>query len=402
MELTVQKYKQSEVGLIPDDWKVFGLRHVLSGIADVDHYMPKTTKNGIPYIMTGDLKELVSDIDFANCKKISADDYKKLSKKVKNLKGDIILARYATIGTVSYVDVDIDFIVSYSCVTIKPDTSKLFGLFLYYYFKSSIFKLEVKNKVNANIQDNVGIGDLVKMKIPLPPTLEEQKAIATTLSDVDALITNLEKLITKKKAIKQGAMQQLLTPPHKGGKRLKGFTGEWVEKSLGDMTNIKTGSKNNQDKVKDGTFPFFVRSQTVEKINSYSYDCEAILIPGEGGIGSIYHYIDGKFEVHQRVYVISDFKENILGKFIYLKMLYGFYNHAMTNSVKATVDSLRLPTFLEFIIDMPQTIEEQKAITQILFDLDLDLKQLETKKAKYQDIKQGMMQELLTGKTRLV
>jgi type I restriction enzyme S subunit len=112
--------------------------------------------------------------------------------------------------------------------------------------------------------------------------------------------------------------------------------------------------------------------------------------------------VNGKFEVHQRVYKISDFKDGVLGKFIYLKMLFSFYNHAMTNSVKATVDSLRLPTFLEFIITLPPTIEEQKAIAQILSDMDRELDELEIKKEKYEHIKQGMMQELLTGKTRLI
>ena len=91
----------------------------------------------------------------------------------------------------------------------------------------------------------------------------------------------LERLIAKKRDLKQAAMQQLLT----GQTRLPGFSGEWVAKKLGDVTNIKTGSRNNQDKVEDGEYPFFVRSATVERINTYSYDCEAILIPGEGGIG---------------------------------------------------------------------------------------------------------------------
>ena len=195
-------YKQTEIGVIPNDWDVLVLKNVLNVIADVDHYMPQTTKIGIPYVMTGDLKELVSEIDFDNCKQISTSDYKLLSKKIKNSKGDVILARYATIGTVSYVDINFDFIVSYSCVTIKPNPSKLLGLFLFNYFKSRTFKIEVNNVINANTQANVGIGDLNTMKIALP-TLKEQTAIANALSDMDALIAQTEKLIEKKKAIKQ-------------------------------------------------------------------------------------------------------------------------------------------------------------------------------------------------------
>ena len=183
---------------------------------------------------------------------------------------------------------------------------------------------------------------------------------------------------------------------------MPGFSGEWVEKTLGKISHIKTGSRNNQDKVEDGEYPFYVRSQSVKRIDTYSYDEEAILIPGEGGIGTIFHYINGKFEVHQRVYKISSFSEGVLGKFIFLKMKHEFYEHAMTNSVKATVDSLRLPTFQEFEICLPPTLNEQKAIAQILSDMNAEINQLETKKEKYQAIKQGMMQELLTGKTRLI
>ena len=153
--------------------------------------------------------------------------------------------------------------------------------------------------------------------------------------------------------------------------------------------------------MKGGKYPFFVRSATVEKINSYSYDCEAILVPGEGNIGEIFHYINGKFDCHQRVYKISDFRECIgLYIFYYLKMFFGAY--ALLNTVKATVDSLRLPTFQNFIIHVPNDLKEQQAIAQVLSDMDSEIEQLEKKLSKYQQIKQGMMQELLTGRIRLV
>ena len=83
--------------------------------------------------------------------------------------------------------------------------------------------------------------------------------------------------------------------------RFPEFEGEWEVKKLGDMSVIYTGKKNNQDKIENGKYPFFVRSQNVERINSYSFDGEAILIPGEGNLGSIVHYINGKFDFHQRV-----------------------------------------------------------------------------------------------------
>jgi type I restriction enzyme, S subunit len=234
-------------------------------------------------------------------------------------------------------------------------------------------------------------------KIPIPSE-DEQRAIATALSDVDALLAQLDQLIAKKRDLKQATMQQLLT----GQTRLPGFSGAWHVKRLGDVAHIKTGGKNNQDKIEDGEYPFFVRSATIERINSYSHECEAILIPGEGGIGSIFHYINGRFDVHQRVYVISQFQPNVFGKYIYLYMSTHFGDHAMQNSVKATVDSLRLPTFQSFELNLPPTLEEQTAIATILSAMDAELATLQARRDKTHALKQGMMQELLTGRIRLV
>jgi type I restriction enzyme S subunit len=239
---------------------------------------------------------------------------------------------------------------------------------------------------------------LVGIPCALPPSKAEQRAIAEALSDADALIESLEQLLTKKRNIKQGAMQKLLT----GKKRLPGFSGKWLVRSLGEIANIKTGGRNNQDKVEDGEYPFFVRSATVERINSYSHDCEAILVPGEGGIGSIYHYINGRFDVHQRVYAITQFSSDVSGKYIYLYMVTHFGFHAMENSVKATVDSLRLPTFQNFEVAMPPTNKEQAAIAAVLSEMDAEIATLESKLTKTRQLKTGMMQELLTGRIRLI
>ena len=261
----------------------------------------------------------------------------------------------------------------------------------------------INDRVNFSFE-STGVPQLTapqvgKYAVAAPPTIEEQCAIAEALSDVDRLLGALEKLLAKKRTIKQAAMQQLLT----GKTRLPGFSGEWNEVRLDDIANnIKTGSRNNRDKVEDGRYPFFVRSETVERINTFSYDCEAIVVPGEGGIGNIFHYINGKFDFHQRVYKISDFLDNVCGKFIYYMMVQWFGDHAMRNTVKATVDSLRLPTFQNFIFNAPVDGDEQHAIAEVLSDIDHEIELLEHRRDKTQKIKQGMMQQLLTGRVRLV
>ena len=141
--------------------------------------------------------------------------------------------------------------------------------------------------------------------------------------------------------------------------------------NLGDLAKIGTGDKNLQDKVDDGIYPFFVRSENIERINSYSFDGEAVLIPGDGvNVGKIYHYINGKFDFHQRVYKISDFDKKILGKYVYYYMRKNFIREVHKNSQKASVDSLRLPTIKQMKIKFPSDIKEQQKIVNILEKVD--------------------------------
>ena len=244
---------------------------------------------------------------------------------------------------------------------------------------------------------HIYINNLAQVQIELPP-ITEQNAIAEVLSDVDGLLNALDALIAKKRAIKQATMQQLLT----GRTRLPGFSGKWETKQLGDIATIKTGSKNNEDKDENGQYPLFVSSAIVERINSYCFDGEAILVPGEGGIENIFHYIDGRFDCHQRVYMINRFVDDVSGKLIYYIMVLQFGRHAMQNTVKATVDSLRLPTFQTFSFSIPRDIAEQRAIAAVLSDMDAEITALEQRRDKTIAIKKGMMQQLLTGRVRLV
>lgn len=176
---------------------------------------------------------------------------------------------------------------------------------------------------------------------------------------------------------------------------------DWEVKKLGEMAEICTGKRNGNEQTKLGRYPFFVRSETVYKIDSYSYDGEAIIVPGEGGIGKIFHYINGKFDYHQRVYKISDFPENIHVKFIYYYMKRFFGAWAMENSVKATVDSLRLPTFENFKLIIPSSLSEQQRIATALSQMDELISALDEQINKKMLIKQASMQQLLTAKTRL-
>ena len=278
-------------------------------------------------------------------------------------------------------------------LVIRPDRAKADPRFLAYAIRHDAN--QVLGLVRGSTVYHLYATDMRHFELPSLP-IAEQARVADALKDADDLISALERGIVKKLDIKQGICQQLLT----GRTRLGRFSKTWSEHLLGDVAHIKTGSRNNQDKKVGGQYPFFVRSATVERIDSYSYDCEAILVPGEGGIGAIFHYINGKFEVHQRVYKISEFVSEVSGRFVYYYMRHHFGSHAMENSVKATVDSLRLPTFRNFQLRLPD-IEEQRAIVSVLDDVEAEVDALRIRLAKARSIKTGMMQELLTGRTRL-
>lgn len=387
-------YKQTEVGVIPEDWDVVPLSALCRSICDGTHFTPHYVSQGIPFYSV----ENVTANDFSNTKFISESEHMFLVRRCKPERGDILMTRIGSLGDTKLLNWDVNASIYVSLALLKP-SERTHPEYLYRYSKSKAFVLDVEKRSLLNATPKkINMGEIGSIPIPVPQSKAEQEAIAEALSDADALIEFLEQLLAKKRHLKQGARQELLT----GKKRLPGFIGGWEVKRLGEIAHIKTGSRNNQDKVEDGEYPFFVRSATVEQINCYSYDCEAILVPGEGGIGSIFHYIHGRFDVHQRVYAITQFAPNVSGKYMYLYMTVHFGAHAMQNSVKATVDSLRLPTFQEFEITLPPSEEEQTAIATILSDMDAEIAALEEKLAKVRNIKQGMMQELLTGRIRLV
>ena len=250
------------------------------------------------------------------------------------------------------------------------------------------------------------------MPIPLPP-LPERRAITEVLTDVDALVGALVQLIDKKRQLKQGAMQQLLT----GQTRLSVFDEtnrrykateiglipeEWGLIRIRDAALITTGKRNTQDRIEDGQYPFFVRSQTVERINTYSFDGEAVLTAGDGvGTGKVFHYINGKADFHQRVYKLSDFSSGLNAYYFFLYFSTHFYGRIMAMTAKSSVDSVRLETIAGMLIPLPSP-EEQTAIATVVSDMEDEIAALEQRLDKIRALKLCMMQELMSGRTRLV
>ena len=381
-------YKQTEVGVIPTDWEVRKLWSI--GVFSKWQWIRKDDVliSGYPCIRYGELYTRYSYY-IKNYFSFISHEVSKTSRKLR--KWDILFAgsweTKEEIWKCSSFLKDDEVYAWWDIVILSPN--KWDSKFLWYLLNSPSVIKQKASRWQWDAVVHISATSLSDIIISFPDT-EEQSRIATNLSDTDELISQLDELITKKKQIKQWATQKLLTPKK-----------DREVKKLGEIADIYTGNRNNQDKIENWKYPFYVRSQTIERINSYSFDGEAILVPGEGNIGNIFHYINGKFDFHQRVYKISSFKEAYSGKYIYRYMHENFWKYAMQNSVKATVDSLRLPTFQEFEIPFPKSKDEQIQIATVLSDMDDEIQDLEQKKAKYEQIKQWAMQQLLTGKIRL-
>lgn len=380
-------FKQTEVGLIPEDWEVKPLSEAVEFLDGKRRPIKSNERvsGEFPYYGASGIIDYVNDYIFNDKLILLGED------------GENILSRSLPLAFIVKGKVW----VNNHAHVMKPNND-----FDIYFLTEFLESLNYSLLNSGTAQPKLNKRSCLQINVPKPP-LTEQKTIATALSDVDELINSLEQLIAKKKVVKQGTMQELLgfdsAQPTTPRKRLPGFSGDWTFEPIKEISTITTGGGDTQDKVEDGEFPFYVRSNTVERINKFTFDGEAILTSGDGvGVGKIFHYVNEKFDFHQRVYCIYNFRDNVDGKYLFWQFSTRFYERVMSMTAKSSVDSVRREMIADMKINLPPTKEEQEAISKVLSDMDLEIDSLETKKEKYKRIKEGMMQELLTGKTRLV
>ncbi len=234
---------------------------------------------------------------------------------------------------------------------------------------------------------------LLKLHCVLPP-YPEQVAITEALSDADALIESLEQLLAKKRHLKQGAMQELLT----GKKRLPGFSGEWEVKQLGNVCSITTGKKDVNEGNPVGQYPFFTCARTNTFSDSYSFEGEAILIAGNGEVGNL-SYCNGKFEAYQRTYVLQGFTVNV--SYLWHQLSAYLADSLGIGKIGSSIPYIKMGNLIGFAFRSPCDASEQSTIAAVLSDMDAELADLEAQLDKSRALKQGMMQKLLTGDIRL-
>ncbi len=386
-------YKQTEVGIIPNDWitdKIKNISQVIRGASPRPKGDKRYYGGDVPRLMVKDVtrdgKFVTPMVDFLT------KEGEKRSRPCK--KGTLTIVCSGTVGIPSFLAKDACIHDGFlALINIKKN---IYVDYLYHQL-SNLRTIFESSATHGGVFTNLTTTIMEEFIVPYPPEKEEQIAIAQILSDTDGLINHLDLMIEKKKNIKQGTMQELLT----GKRRLQDYSKAWTTDVIKNCAKITTGSKNTQDKVEDGLYPFFVRSQKVEHINTYSYDGEAVLTAGDGvGTGKVFHYINGKFDFHQRVYKISDFDERLDGYFFYIFFSNNFFARIMAMTAKSSVDSVRMDMIANMSIPLPEK-NEQLVIAQILSDMNSEIKELEKNRDKYIMLKKGMMQKLLTGKIRL-
>ena len=176
---------------------------------------------------------------------------------------------------------------------------------------------------------------------------------------------------------------------------------DWEVKEIKDFADVTTGDKNTQDAEENGKYPFYVRSPIVERINKFSYDTEGVITAGDGvGTGKVFHYAKGKFGLHQRAYIKYNFK-NTDPKYFYYNFSKNFYERVHSMTAKSSVDSVRREMITKMQIPIPPTLTEQQRIAKALSDVDALISTTEKLIQKKKNIKQGTMQNFLTGKKRL-
>ena len=365
------------LGEVPAHWQVRRLRNV-AGIlfSNVDKHS-KDDESPVRLCNYLDVyynDRIRSDMDFMKAT-ATADEIEQYRLVV----GDVLITKdsesWDDIGVPAFVEnTDHDVICGYHLALLRSIRDEIAGEYLYHALTCQGVADQLY--VRANGVTRFGLSQTAIKSASLPvPSFPEQIAITRFLdhvnSRIDRYIRAKEKLIALLEEQKQAIIHQAVTgridvhtgrpyPAYKpsGVKWLGDVPEHWSIRRLCTLASIATGSMDTINRKNDGQYPFFVRSQTVEKIDTWSFDGEAVLTAGDGvGVGRVFHYANGKFDYHQRVYKFSDFHK-ISGRFFfeYFREMLRF--QVMQGTAKATVDSLRLPMLRNFPFALPPPPEQ--------------------------------------------
>ena len=422
-------YKQTELGLIPEDWEIKCLENAATLKARIG-WQGLTTKEyleaGDYFLVTGtEFKNGI--IDWDNCFSVDAARYVQ-DRNIQLKLNDILVTKDGTIGKIAFIsEMPKPATLNSGVFVIRPKNNEFIPKFFFHLLRSSAFDKFLSQLSAGSTINHLYQKDFVTFKYKLPKEKDEQKAIAEALGDADEYIAALEKLIAKKRNIKQGAMQDLLT----GKKRLAGFEGEWKEHSIEEIAdkNIQwsfTGGPfgsnlKSSDYVSEGVrviqlqnigdgiflneefvFTSYAKANELLSCNIYPDD---IILSKMGDPVARACIIPN---LHNRYLMCSDGirlavdKKKFDNHFIFYSINFETFRKSADNAgTGSTRKRIGLSELRKLTINCP-TLPEQQFIAKIIFDMDSEISTLETKLEKAKQIKQGMMQDLLSGKVRLI
>ena len=393
------EYKKTDLGIIPDKWIIKSIQQLIddsfiTGHLDGNHgeLYPRSHEfisDGVAYIGANDFVD--GNVSFENCKFLNLKRASQFRKGIAK-DGDVLFAHNATVGPVALLRTKEPFVILSTTATYyRCNLNKLNNLYLKAVLQAQFFVKQYQAVMAQSTRFQVPITTQRKLSLVIPPFVE-QRAIATALSDIDTLLAGLSKLIAKKRDIKQATMQQLLT----GKTRLPGFSGKWRELLLGDVLTICHGKNQREVEVVDGVYPILATGGQIGTALRPLYNKPSVLIGRKGTINQP-QYMDTPFwTVDTLFYSILKAENN--AKFFYYRFLLIDW---MQFNEASGVPSLNARTIERIEINCPPP-DEQTAIAQILSDMDNEISALEKRLEKTRMLKQGMMQELLTGRIRLV
>jgi type I restriction enzyme S subunit len=376
-------YEQTDVGAIPEDWIVRTIRSV-SKLVNGRGFKPfEWRDSGLPIIRIQNL----NGSEVFNFYRGSYD------KKLEVERGQLLFAWSGSRGTSfgPYVWDGPLGLLNYHTWKVCIDEAQIDQLFFHYALRRLTTFIEGEAH-GASALVHVQKWQMEGFEFACPLSKAEQAGIAWALSDVDTLIASLEQLLGKKRQIKQGAMQELLT----GKKRLPGFTGKWSPKAIGDLLQIHHGKSQHGVESPYGPCPILATGGQIGNANRFLCDQPSVLIGRKGTIDQP-RYMDEPFWCVDTLFYSTVFVPNIPKFLFYCFCLIPWrqYNEA------SGVPSLNARTIEQLELRVPLA-KEQEAIVSVLSDMDAEIAAVETKLTKARQIKQGMMQELLTGRIRLV
>lgn len=343
----------------------------------------------IPWMSSG---EVNNTFIYSTEKKITQLGYDKTSTKLlpSNTVVIALAGQGKTRGTVAITRIEL--CTNQSLCAVLPDIN-LNSEYLFYFLSSQYKQLRNSSTGGDDSRGGLNLKIIGNFRLPYT-TLAEQQKIADFLSNVDSIITAETKILNTLQKKKKALMQKLFTQQL----RFKSANGTdfpaWEEKKVIDFAKVDTGANNTQDKVEDGPYPFYVRSPIIYRSNKYIFDFpEAVLTVGDGvGTGKVFHYVQGKFDCHQRVYVIHDF-ENVLGKYFYFYFSEKFYARVKPMSAKNSVDSVRREMITDMKIPIPCKAEQQK-IADCLSSIDSLIQTQQKVVTTWQQRKKALLQQM--------